>query len=151
MKVIFLKDVKGQGKKGEVKNVPDGYANNFLFKQGLANPANVSTVKQLEHMNEVEKKVKDKEKEVAQNLADQLASITLDIRTKAGEGGRLFGSITTKHIAEELKKTHKIDIDKRKMVLDDPIRTLGSIEIPIKIHTQVRAMLKVQVSEESHE
>jgi len=151
MKVIFLKDVKGQGKKGEVKNVPDGYANNFLFKQCLANPANVSTVKQLEHMNEVEKKVKDKEKEVAQNLADQLASITLDIRTKAGEGGRLFGSITTKHIAEELKKTHKIDIDKRKMVLDDPIRTLGSIEIPIKIHTQVRAMLKVQVSEESHE
>ncbi|MEX1029024.1 MAG: 50S ribosomal protein L9 [Paenibacillaceae bacterium] len=150
MKVIFVKDVKGQGKRGEVKNVPDGYAN-FLIKQGSANPANDSTVKQIDHMNEVEKKQKDKEKEVAQNLADQLAGITLVIRTKAGEGGRLFGSITTKHIADELKKLHKIDIDKRKIVLDDPIRTVGSTEIPIKIHPQVKAMLKVQVSEESHE
>lgn len=150
MKIIFLKDVKGQGKKGEVKNVPDGYAN-FLIKQGSANQANNSTVRQLEHMNEVEQKLKDKEKEIAQNLADKLGEITLVIHTKAGEGGRLFGSITTKHIAEELKKTQKIDIDKRKMVLDDPIRTLGTIEIPIKIHPQVKAMLKVQVSEESHE
>lgn len=151
MKVIFLKDVKGQGKKGEVKNVPDGYANNFLIKQGLANLANDSTVRQLEHMNDVEQRLKDKEKAAAQNLADKLAAITLVIRTKAGEGGRLFGSITTKHIADELKKTQKIDIDKRKMVLDDPIRTLGTIEMSIKIHSQVKAMLKVQVSEESHE
>ncbi len=150
MKVIFLKDVKGQGKKGEVKNVPDGYAN-FLIKQGSANQANHSTVRQLEHMNEVEQKQKDKEKEIAQNLADKLGEITLVIHTKAGEGGRLFGSITTKHIAEELKKSQKIDIDKRKMVLDDPIRTLGTFELPIKIHPQVKAMLKVQVSEESHE
>ncbi len=150
MNVIFLKDVKGQGKKGDVKNVPDGFAN-FLIKQGSANPANASTVKQLEHMNEVEQKMKDKEREVAQNLADQIGAVTLVIHTKAGEGGRLFGSITTKHIAEELKKSHKIDIDKRKMVLDDPIRTLGTCEIPIKIHPQVKAMLKVQVGEESHE
>jgi large subunit ribosomal protein L9 len=150
MKVVFLKDVKGQGKRGEVKTVPDGYGN-FLIKQGSANPANDSTLKQIDHMNEVEKKQKDKEKEIAQKLADQLAEITLVIRTKAGEGGRLFGSITTKHIADDLKKLHKIDIDKRKMVLDDPIRTVGSTEISIKIHPQVKAMLKVQVSDESHE
>jgi large subunit ribosomal protein L9 len=148
MKVIFLKDVKGQGKKGEVKNVPDGYANNFLIKQGLASLANDSAVKQLEHMNVMEQKQKDKEKENAQKLADKIEAITLAIRTKAGEGGRLFGSITTKHITDELNKTHRIDIDKRKMVLDDPIRTLGTTEIPIKIHPQVKATLKVQVIEE---
>jgi len=148
MKVIFLKDVKGQGKKGEVKTVPDGYAN-FLIKQGSASQANDSAVRQLAHMNEVEKKLKDKERENAQQLADQLGEITLVIRTKAGEGGRLFGSITSKHIADELKKSQGIDIDKRKMVLDDPIRTLGTTEVPIKIHPQVKATLKVQVSEES--
>jgi large subunit ribosomal protein L9 len=150
MKVVFLKDVKGQGKRGEVKTVPDGYGN-FLIKQGSANPANESTVKQIDHMKVVEKKQKDKEQEMAQQLADQIAAITLVIRTKAGEGGRLFGSITTKHIADDLKKLHKIDIDKRKMVLDEPIRALGTIELPIKIHPQVKALLKVQVSEESHE
>ncbi len=123
----------------------------ILIKQGSANLANESTVKQIDHMNEVEKKQKEKEKEVAQNLADQLAAITLIIRTKAGEGGRLFGSITTKHIADELKKLHEIDIDKRKMVLDDPIRAVGTIETPIKIHPQVKAMLKVQVIEDTHE
>lgn len=150
MKIVFVKDVKGQGKRGEVKTVPDGFGN-FLIKQGSANQANESTVKQIDHMKIVEKKQKDKEQEVAQNLADQIAAITLVIRTKAGEGGRLFGSITTKHIADDLKKLHKIDIDKRKMVLDDPIRTLGTFDLPIKIHPQVKAMLKVQVSEESHE
>jgi large subunit ribosomal protein L9 len=150
MKVVFLKDVKGQGKRGEVKTVPDGFGN-FLIKQGSANPANESTVKQIDHMKVVEKKQKDKEQEIAQQLADQIAGITLVIRTKAGEGGRLFGSITTKHIADDLKKLHKIDIDKRKMVLDEPIRALGTIELPIKIHPQVKATLKVQVSEESHE
>lgn len=148
MKVIFLKDVKGQGKRGEIKTVPDGFGN-FLIKQGSANPANDSTVKQVDHQNEVEKKLKDKEKEVAQNLADQVAEITLIIKTKAGEGGRLFGSITTKHIADNLKKLHSIDIDKRKMVLDDPIRTVGSYELPIKIHPQVKGSLKVLV--EGHE
>ena len=146
MKVIFLKDVKGKGKKGEIKQVPDGYANNFLIPNGLASAANEGAVRKLEHMNSVEQMHKEKEIEAAQKVANKLESITLVIKTKAGEGGRLFGSITTKHIADELKQL-KIDIDKRKIVLDNPIRTIGITEVPIKLHTQVKAILKVQTTE----
>lgn len=147
MKVIFLKDVKGQGKKGDIKNVSDGYATNFLFAQGLAKPANESNVKQLEHMNDVEAKHKEKEKQAAKALADKLEAMTLTVKTKAGEGGRVFGSVTSKHIADELKKL-KFDIDKRKILLEDPIKSLGMIQVPIKLHPDVKATLKVQVAEE---
>lgn len=147
MKVILLKDVKGQGKKGEIKNVSDGYATNFLFAQGLAKPANETNVKQLEHMNVVEERHKEKEKQEAQALANKLESITLVLKTKAGEGGRVFGSITSKHIADELKRQN-YDIDKRKIMLEDPIKTLGVTQVPIKLHPAVKASLKVQVAEE---
>jgi large subunit ribosomal protein L9 len=147
MKVILLKDVKGQGKKGEIKNVSDGYATNFLFAQGLAKPASETNVKQLEHMNVVEAKHKEKEKQEAQALANKLESITLVLKTKAGEGGRVFGSITSKHIADELKRQN-YDIDKRKIMLEDPIKTLGVTQVPIKLHPAVKATLKVQVAEE---
>jgi large subunit ribosomal protein L9 len=149
MRVIFLKDVKGQGKKGEIKNVSDGYASNFLIPKGLANPASDSSVKQQEHLNAVEQKHKEKEKQQAQALADKIGALTLNLKTKAGEGGRLFGSITSKHIADELKKSTKIDIDKRKILLDDPIRSLGVTEVQIKVHPEVKATLKVQISEET--
>lgn len=148
MKVIFLKDVKNQGKKGEIKNVSDGYATNFLIPQGLANPANDSNIKQLEHLNVVEQKHKDKEKQLARALADKLEAMTLVIKTKAGEGGRLFGSITTKHIADGLKQ-QKVDVDKRKIELDEPIRALGITQVSIKVHPQIKASLKVQIVEES--
>ena len=147
MKVIFLKDVKGQGKKGEIKNVSDGYASNFLFAQGLAKPANDSNVKQMEHQKGIEAKQKEKEKQEAQQLASKLDALTLVLKTKAGEGGRVFGSITSKHIADELKK-QKFDIDKRKIQLDDPIKTLGVTQVPVKLHPDVKATLKVQVVEE---
>lgn len=147
MKVIFLKDVKGQGKKGEIKNVSDGYANNFLFPQGLAKPANDSNLKQLEHQKQAEARHKEKEKEQAEALAAKINETTIVVRAKAGDGGRLFGAITSKHIADELKKI-KMDIDKRKIVMDDPIRTLGVSQIPIKLHPDVKATLKVQVVEE---
>ena len=147
MKVIFLKDVKGQGKKGEVKNVSDGYATNFLFAQGLAKPANETNLKQLDHQTKQEAKQKENEKAAAKTLADKLAAVTVVIRSKVGEGGRLFGSITSKHIGDELKKL-KFDIDKRKIELDDPIRTLGVTNVSIKLHPEVKAVLKVQVVEE---
>lgn len=147
MKVIFLKDVKGQGKKGEIKNVSDGYATNFLFVKGLAKPANDSNVKQLEHMKSIEAKQKEKEKQEAEALAAKLEATTIVLKTKAGDNGRVFGSITSKHIADELKK-HKYDIDKRKIMLDDPIRSLGVTQVPIKLHPDVKATLKVQVVEE---
>lgn len=147
MKVIFLQDVKGQGKKGEVKNVSDGYANNFLIPRGLAKPANESNMKQLEHQKQMEAKQREQEKQEAQALADKLKDMPVVLRAKAGEGGRLFGAVTTKHIADALKKM-KLDIDKRKIVLDEPIRTLGTTEVPVKLHPDVKASLKVQVVEE---
>jgi large subunit ribosomal protein L9 len=147
MKVIFLQDVKGQGKKGEIKQVSDGYAANFLIPRGLAKPANESNVKMLEHQKQAEARQKEKEKEQAQALAEKLKSTPVVLRAKAGDGGRLFGAITTKHIAEELKNM-KLDIDKRKIVLDEPIRTLGVTEVPVKLHPDVKATLRVQVVEE---
>lgn len=146
MKVVFLKDVKGQGKKGEIKNVSEGYANNFLIPQGLAALANDGTVKHLEHQKEAESKRKDKERDNAKALGDKINALTITMKAKSGEGGRLFGSITSKQIAEELEKKG-IKIDKRKIELDDPIRSLGVTQIPIKLHQEVTATLKVSVVE----
>ncbi|NBI29205.1 50S ribosomal protein L9 [Chengkuizengella marina] len=147
MKVIFLQDVKGQGKKGEVKNVSEGYARNFLIPRGLVSVATGSNVKQLEQKKKSEQKKKDQQKQDAELLAKKIESTTIEMKTKAGEGGRLFGSITNKQIAEELKK-QKIVVDKRKIELDSPIRTLGATKVPIKIHPEVTAVAKVQVTEE---
>lgn len=147
MKVIFLKDLKGQGKKGEIKEVSEGYANNFLFKQGIAAPASQGNIKTLEVQKQSELKKKEKEKADALALAETLKDITLELKGKAGEGGRLFGSITTKQIAEELEKQKKIVIDKRKMHLDEPIRTLGTVNVPVKLHPEVSGVLRVRVTE----
>ncbi|MCC2683476.1 MAG: ribosomal protein [Paenibacillaceae bacterium] len=148
MRVIFLKDVKGQGKKGEMKEVAEGYAVNFLIPRGVAAPATEGKQKQLQELNQAEQKRKDREEDDARKLATKLEGITLAIKAKSGEGGRLFGSITTKHIADQLAASQKIVIDKRKIVLDDPIRTLGVTEVPIKLHHDVTAKLKVQVTEQ---
>lgn len=149
MKVIFLKDVKGQGKKGEVKNVSEGYARNFLIPRGLVSLANDSNIKQLEHQNKAKLKREDQEEKKAQELATKIETTTLAIKAKAGEGGRLFGSITSKQIAEELATALKIKVDRRKMELDEPIRSLGVTQVPIKLHPNVTAQIKVQVVEES--
>jgi large subunit ribosomal protein L9 len=147
MKVIFLKDVKGKGKKGEVKNVADGYAHNFLIKQGLAIEANNTNISTLEGQKKKEDKRAAEELEEAKKLGEQLEKITVELSAKAGEGGRLFGSITTKQIAEELQKKHGIKIDKRKMELADAIRTLGHTKVPVKLHHEVLANLTVHVKE----
>jgi large subunit ribosomal protein L9 len=147
MKVIFLKDVKGKGKKGEVKNVADGYAHNFLIKQGLAIEANNTNISTLEGQKKKEDKRAAEELEEAKKLGVQLEKITVELSAKAGEGGRLFGSITTKQIAEELQKKHGIKIDKRKMELADAIRTLGHSKVPVKLHHEVLANLTVHVKE----
>ncbi|MDZ5471668.1 50S ribosomal protein L9 [Bacillus sp. 31A1R] len=147
MKVIFLKDVKGKGKKGEVKNVADGYAQNFLIKQGLAIEANQASISSLNAQKKKEEKVAAEELEVAKQLKETVEKITVELSAKAGEGGRLFGSITSKQIAEELQKKHSIKIDKRKIELDDAIRTLGYTKVPVKLHTEVTATLNVHVKE----
>jgi large subunit ribosomal protein L9 len=147
MKVIFLKDVKGKGKKGEVKNVADGYAHNFLIKQGLAIEASNANISTLEGQKKKEDKRAAEELAEAKKLGEQLEKITVELSAKAGEGGRLFGSITTKQIAEELQKKHGIKIDKRKMELSDAIRTLGHTKVPVKLHHEVVATLTVHVKE----
>ncbi|MBC2170120.1 50S ribosomal protein L9 [Listeria booriae] len=148
MKVIFLKDVKGKGKKGEVKDVADGYAQNFLIKNGYATPATNSNISALEGQK------KKTAKEAAQELADAKAlketveKLTIELTTKSGEGGRLFGSVTSKQIAQALEKDHKIKVDKRKIDLPEAIRTLGHTKVPVKLHHDVVATLDVHVSEE---
>ena len=147
MKVIFLQDVKGQGKKGEVKEVSEGYARNFLIPRGLAAEASKGNLKTLEVQKQSEERRKQQEKEEAEKLGKRLESMTVVIRAKAGEGGRLFGAITSKQVAEALAK-EGIAIDKRKIELEEPIRTLGVTKVPVKLHPQVRATLSVQVAEE---
>ncbi|MBU5211448.1 MULTISPECIES: 50S ribosomal protein L9 [Heyndrickxia] len=149
MKVIFLKDVKGKGKKGETKNVADGYAHNFLIKQGLAVEATAGNLKGLDAQKKKEQKIAEQELEDAKILKEKLEKITVELKAKSGTGGRLFGSITSKQISEQLNKTFKIKIDKRKMELDDAIRTLGVTKVPVKLHSEVTATLNVHVKEES--
>ncbi|GBF11533.1 50S ribosomal protein L9 [Tepidibacillus infernus] len=147
MKVILLKDVKGQGKKGDIKEVSDGYARNFLIAKGLAKEATTGNVKELEAHKQSELKRKADELTNAKKLAEELEKITITIPSKAGEGGKLFGAITTKQIADQLKKQN-INIDKRKILLDEPIRHLGYTQVLIKLHPEVTATIKVQVVEE---
>nr|WP_330369452.1 50S ribosomal protein L9 [Clostridioides mangenotii] len=122
MKVILLKDVKGTGKKGEMKEVSDGYARNFLFPKKMAVAADSTAVKELKEKNKSEEFRAQQEYDNAVLLGKEMEKVSIDIYTKAGEGGRLFGSITSKDIAEQLKKQKDIDVDKRKIVLEEPIR-----------------------------
>lgn len=149
MRVIFLKDVKGKGKKGEVKNVADGYAHNFLLKNNLAREADQAAISQLAGQKKKQEKEAAQELEEAKALKEKLESLTIELKAKSGEGGRLFGSITTKQVATELEKTHGIKVDKRKMELDDAIRALGFTNVPVKVHPEVTATLRVHVTEEA--
>lgn len=147
MKVIFLKDVKGKGKKGDVKEVSDGYARNFLLPKKYAVEASAHNIKELDEKNE-SKKFKDKQEyDEAVLLGKQMEDINVEIFSKAGEGGRLFGSITSKDIAEQLKKKNNIEVDKRKIELPEPIRTLGTYRVDIKIHPKVTTTIRVTAKE----
>lgn len=147
MKVILTQDVKGQGKKGEVKNVSDGYARNYLLKNNLAEEATQGNMKKLEAKKKKEQQQAEEEKKEAELLKKELANTTVEIKAKSGDSGQLFGSITSKHIADTLKKDHNYKIDKRKIELDNPIRTLGYTDVPVKLHPEVTGTIKVHVEE----
>lgn len=149
MKVIFLKDVKGKGKKGDVKEVPNGYAQNFLLKNGLAKEANASSMSELAGKKKAQEKQEAEIKEEAEELKKTFEAddFVVTIIAKSGEDGRLFGSIPSKQVADALQKQHGIKVDKRKMELNQPIKTLGVTQIPIKLHHDVTAKLRVQVKE----
>ncbi|MHC5251488.1 50S ribosomal protein L9 [Listeria kieliensis] len=148
MKVIFLKDVKGKGKKGEMKEVADGYAQNFLIKNGYAAEANSQNMSALRGQQKKAEKVAQEELDDAKALKEKLEGLTVELKAKSGEGGRLFGSITSKQIAQALQKDEGIKIDKRKLELPDAIRALGYTNVPVKLHHEVTATLKVHVGEE---
>ncbi|HJA89379.1 MAG TPA: 50S ribosomal protein L9 [Candidatus Jeotgalibaca merdavium] len=147
MRVIFLKDVKGKGKKGEIKNVADGYANNFLLKNGLAEEATTSSVSALKGQQKAEDKKAAEELQVAQDLKALLEKeeTAITIPAKAGEDNRLFGSITSKQVAEHLNKQHKVKLDKRKINLPNPIRSLGYTRMEVRLHPEVTATLTVHI------
>ncbi len=147
MKVIFLQDVKGQGKKGEIKEVSEGYARNFLLPKGVVQIATDGAKKTLDQQAASAQKKKENEKNEFKALAAKLSEMTVVIKAKAGEGGRLFGAITSKQIAEALE-LQKISIDKRKIELDDPIRVLGVTKVTVKLYPDVKGTLNVQVVEE---
>ncbi|MCC8440803.1 MULTISPECIES: 50S ribosomal protein L9 [Leuconostoc] len=149
MKVVFLEDVKGRGKKGEVKDVPDGYANNFLIKNKKAEPATGKNLGAVKGRQKAEEKASAEELAEAQKLAQffEDEKTVVELTGKSGADGRLFGAISTKQIAAGLEKQYQIKIDKRKMVLNQPIHALGYTNVPVKLHRQVTANLRVHVSE----
>lgn len=147
MKLILLKDVKGQGKKGQVVNVSDGYARNFLLPRGLAEEATDSNMHILNRQNEAERKKKLAETESAQKTAEELRNKEIKIFAKAGDGGRLFGAITSKDIAVELKKQYKVEIDKKKIV-SDTIKQLGTYDVEIKLYPEISTKVKVVITEQ---
>ena len=147
MKVLLLADVKGQGKKDQIINVSDGYARNFLFPKKLAVEADAGTLADAKNKESAKQFRLKEEKAAAEALAAKINEITLTIHTQAGTDGRLYGSITTKDIAEKLKAEFKIDIDKRKLSLQDPIKSYGTYNVDVKVYTDVSAKLKVSVKE----
>ncbi len=148
MKVILLKDVKGLGKAGDLVNAKDGYARNFLFPKGNAVEATPANLKKWEEEKAQEAEKKEKEYEEALKLKEKLENISVIIEGKAGEGGRLFGSITSKDIADALKSQHKIDMDKRKIELKDNIKSLGITEVDVRVYAELLGKLKVNVKEQ---
>lgn len=147
MKVILTKDVKSQGKKGDLINVSDGYANNFLLPKGLAMPATKQTINELEGKKGAEQYHKNMEEQKARNIADRLKEIKVSIKAKSGKEGKLFGSVTSKDVAEALKAQYNISVDKRKIDLPDGIKTCGIREVKVTLYTGVTGTFKVEVTE----
>jgi large subunit ribosomal protein L9 len=145
MKVILKSDVKALGKNGEVKEVADGYARNFLFPRGLAVEATSGNLKVVADRKKQVQNKEQKEADEAQRLAERLNGASVQIKTKAGEGGRLFGSITAKEVAETLAATFKVSIDKRKLEIDDVIKSLGSHSVKLHLYKGVVAEITVNV------
>ncbi|NLY77657.1 MAG: 50S ribosomal protein L9 [Tissierellia bacterium] len=148
MKVILLKDVKGLGKAGELVNAKDGYARNFLFPKKLAIEATEANLKKWKEDMAKKKEQEQAEYEEALKLKKKIESISVELKSKSGEGGKLFGSITSKDIAEALKKQHKIDIDRKKIEMKNNIKTLGTVNVEVKVYPEVSATLQVNVVEE---
>lgn len=149
MKVILLQDVKSLGKKGEIVNVNDGYARNFILPKKLGAEATAKNLNDLKLQKNNAKKIAQENLEAAKELASELAAGKVELAIKVGEGGRTFGSVSSKEIAAAVKAQMKLDVDKKKIVLKENIKTLGTHLVNVKLHPEVTAELKVVVKEEA--
>lgn len=147
MEVILLEDVKALGKKGEIVKVNDSYARNCLLPKKLGLEANNKNLNDLKLQNANKAKIEKEKLEEAKALAERMKDMSVTLEIKSGEGGKTFGSVSTKEIAEAVKKQLGLELDKKKMVLDEPIRTLGNHIIQVKLHKEVTANLTVKVKE----
>ncbi|MDF2524006.1 MAG: ribosomal protein [Clostridiales bacterium] len=148
MKVILKQDVKSLGKKESMIEVSDGYARNFLFPKGLAVEATSTNINVMKTKKEAEQTKKDKELAQAKALAEKVKAATVVFKTKTGENGKLFGSITSKDISDKLKSLHGLEVDKKKILLEDAIKSLGTLEVEVKLYPGVNANLTVKVEHE---
>lgn len=147
MKVILLEDVKALGKKGEVVNVSDGYARNFILPKKLGLEANQKNMNELKLKKAHEEKLAEARYEEAKALAEKLGAGEITLKVKTGEGGKIFGSVSSKEIAAEAANQLGLEIDKKKVQLGEPIKTLGAHTVSVKLHPKVAAQLKVRVEE----
>lgn len=147
MKVILLQDVKSVGKSGDVVEVSDGYAKNFIFKKKLGIPADSKNLNDLKLKKANDEKVAAENLAAAQEFGRQIETKTVVVKLKAGEGGKIFGSVSSKEIAQEAKSQFDIDIDKKKISLPEAIKSFGTFDVPVKLHPQVTVNLKVKVEE----
>ncbi|MFZ7119724.1 MAG: 50S ribosomal protein L9 [Eubacteriaceae bacterium] len=145
MKIILLKDVKGLGVKGDVVKAKDGYTRNYLFPKGLAIEANSTNIKKNEEEKKQKELLKQKELDEAQKLAEVIDNTVLEIKENVSEEGKLFGSITSKDISKLLKEKHSIEVDKRKILLDKPIRSVCNITVKIKTYAGIFGELKISI------
>ena len=148
MKVILQQDVKGQGKKGQMVEVSEGYGRKFLLPRKLAIPATADDINNMNLKEKAKKAEEARMKAEAQEIAEKLKECTVNLTAKAGNGGRLFGAVTTKEISEGLKKQFSIDIPKQKLVLDDPIKAFGGYQVKAKLGFEISGIVKVSVTEE---
>lgn len=147
MKVILLEDIKGVGKKDQVINASDGYARNFLFAKNKALEATPNNLKKLENKKKAEEAKKAEEYEKAKELGKRLNEITVTVSVKTGNNGKIFGSITNKEIGAALKEQHNLDIDKKKIIINTPIKAVGEKTVDIKLHSKVISKLTVKIAE----
>ncbi len=147
MKVILLQDIKGTGKKGDIINASDGHARNYLIPKGLAVEANAGNINAKQNKDRKEEEEKQAILDEAKELKAKIDELELKIEAKLGSNGKLFGTITSKEIHDEMKKQFGIDIDKKKITLKNPIKAIGTFDVIIKLHQKVSAELTVKVSE----
>jgi large subunit ribosomal protein L9 len=145
MKVILKQDLKGTGKKDQIIEVSDGYARNFLFPRKMAVEASAQNLNSIRTAEAAKQHKKDTERDVAVDLAEKIKQMTVKVSVKAGEKGRLFGSVTTQEIADALKAQHGVDIDKRKISLEEPIKQVGAAKAVVKLYPEVSTTLSLEV------